>query len=80
MEPKDKDQYNRFQRIISFLHPKIQIMKLKQESEFLFSELKNEPSKRANTQNGKQAGFISKLSAWKLRGGDMPEKEGLGAV
>ena len=55
-------------------------MKLKQESEFLFSELKNEPSKRANTQNGKQAGFISKLSAWKLRGGDMPEKEGLGAV
>ena len=50
MEPKDKDQYNRFQRIISFPHPMIQIMKLKQESEFLFSELKNELSKHANTQ------------------------------
>ena len=28
----------------------VQIMKLKQESEFLFSELKNELSKHANTQ------------------------------
>ena len=28
----------------------VQIMKLKQESEFLFSELKNELNKHANTQ------------------------------
>ena len=54
MEPKDKDQYNRFQRIISFPHAMIQIMKLKQESKFLFSDLKDELSKHTNTYNGKQ--------------------------
>ena len=68
MEPKDKDQYNRFQRIISFLHPKIQIMKLKQESEFLFSELKNEPSKRANTKWQASRIYLKALSMEAERG------------
>ena len=76
MEPKDKDQYNRFQRIISFLHLMIQIMKLKQESEFLFSELKNEPSKHANTHNGKQAASKQQASRIYLKALSMEAESG----